>query len=160
MKQGEVYTPINPQLKYHSQLQALSSSFLPIKSHFPPADELLGELCASRRGTDRDEWGEINWKLRKRRIPKIASSSSAGQTGKRNCVQKADLENWVANVYSHRGLGLQTDFLMKEARRLSFFTCTGLASGEISSLPLEPLASTTLKTRIFSGLHFIPIKRR
>jgi len=37
-KQGGVHRPINLQLRYHSQLQALSSSFLPIKSHFPPTD--------------------------------------------------------------------------------------------------------------------------
>lgn len=56
------------------------------------------------------------------------------------------------------GLGLQTDFLLKEAMRLSFSTYSSLVSGVISSLPLEPLASTTLKTRIFSGLYFSSIK--
>lgn len=93
-KQGEVYMAINPQLKNHSQSTSTHFSLLPIKSHFPPTDE----SSAPARGTDWDEWGEINWKLRKRRMLKIARSSSAGQTGKRNCAQKADLENWVANV--------------------------------------------------------------
>lgn len=45
-KQGEVYMAINPQLKNHSQAQALSFSLLPIASHCPPTDESCGRaLC-------------------------------------------------------------------------------------------------------------------
>lgn len=63
-KQGEVHTPINLQLKYHSQLQALSSSFLPIKSHFPPTDESCWESSAPAREEQAEMSGERlieNW---------------------------------------------------------------------------------------------------
>lgn len=57
-KQGEVYTPINLQLKYHSQLPALGSSFLSIKSHFPPTDESCQESSAPAREEQTEMSGE------------------------------------------------------------------------------------------------------
>lgn len=114
-KQGEVYMAIKPQLKNPTQGMSTSLSS-PLNHTSLPQTRAVGSSVPAR-GTGWDEWGEIHGKLRKRRMLKIASSSSAGQTGKGNCAQKADLENWVVNVWSHWGLGLQTDFLMTEAMR-------------------------------------------
>lgn len=49
LKQIEVHMPINLQLKYHSQPSALSSSCLPIKSHFLPTDESCRECSVPAR---------------------------------------------------------------------------------------------------------------